>query len=242
MPLLSSTPTSDNRTHPPSVRCAKTMRPPPGTIPASTTNYKCRRRSPEPKGGKHTHAKHARLPQTERRRQDRATCRRPPYHDACPDHSGHARTTGTSSPPHDVQGTRPPPPATNGPAMGADGVRLPRAAGQRPGPRRPRRPGQGSTDLVGLGRLERPTSRLSGVRSNQLSYRPERHPAGPDTAHGRRPGAEPRDPPPAGLRSDGCLRRDVQTAAGDFLAIRPVKADRLGPAPRAAPANLLERR
>ena len=26
--------------------------------------------------------------------------------------------------------------------------------------------------LVGLGRLERPTSRLSGVRSNQLSYRP----------------------------------------------------------------------
>ena len=27
--------------------------------------------------------------------------------------------------------------------------------------------------LVGLGRLERPTSRLSGVRSNQLSYRPE---------------------------------------------------------------------
>ena len=27
--------------------------------------------------------------------------------------------------------------------------------------------------LVGLGRLERPTSRLSGVRSNQLSYRPK---------------------------------------------------------------------
>ena len=26
--------------------------------------------------------------------------------------------------------------------------------------------------LVGLGRLELPTSRLSGVRSNQLSYRP----------------------------------------------------------------------
>jgi hypothetical protein len=26
---------------------------------------------------------------------------------------------------------------------------------------------------VGLGRLELPTSRLSGVRSNQLSYRPE---------------------------------------------------------------------
>ena len=27
-------------------------------------------------------------------------------------------------------------------------------------------------DLVGLGRVELPTSRLSGVRSNQLSYRP----------------------------------------------------------------------
>ena len=31
----------------------------------------------------------------------------------------------------------------------------------------------GWTRLVGLGRLERPTSRLSGVRSNQLSYRPK---------------------------------------------------------------------
>jgi hypothetical protein len=28
-------------------------------------------------------------------------------------------------------------------------------------------------DMVGLGRLELPTSRLSGVRSNQLSYRPD---------------------------------------------------------------------
>ncbi len=40
-------------------------------------------------------------------------------------------------------------------------------------------PPSGKRGLVGLGRLERPTSRLSGVRSNQLSYRPERHPAGP---------------------------------------------------------------
>ena len=30
-----------------------------------------------------------------------------------------------------------------------------------------------STEMVGLGRLELPTSRLSGVRSNQLSYRPK---------------------------------------------------------------------
>ena len=28
--------------------------------------------------------------------------------------------------------------------------------------------------LVGLGRFELPTSRLSGVRSNQLSYRPDK--------------------------------------------------------------------
>ena len=33
--------------------------------------------------------------------------------------------------------------------------------------------------MVGLGRLERPTSPLSGVRSNHLSYRPS-HPAKPD--------------------------------------------------------------
>jgi hypothetical protein len=31
--------------------------------------------------------------------------------------------------------------------------------------------------VVGLGRFELPTSRLSGVRSNQLSYRPGAHPA-----------------------------------------------------------------
>ena len=32
--------------------------------------------------------------------------------------------------------------------------------------------------MVGLGRLERPTSPLSGVRSNHLSYRPETQAAG----------------------------------------------------------------
>lgn len=33
---------------------------------------------------------------------------------------------------------------------------------------------QGVASLVGLGRLELPTSRLSGVRSNHLSYRPDK--------------------------------------------------------------------
>ncbi len=32
--------------------------------------------------------------------------------------------------------------------------------------------------MVGLGRFELPTSRLSGVRSNQLSYRPNKPAAG----------------------------------------------------------------
>ena len=123
------------------------------------------------------------LPQTERRRQARMTCRRPPYHDACKNrflpcpHDGHLVTTS----------------------------RCPRNMRRRPGPTGRRRadgalrfgrPGQarattaappltGKRGLVGLGRLERPTSRLSGVRSNQLSYRPERHPAGPGTRAAR---------------------------------------------------------
>ena len=33
-------------------------------------------------------------------------------------------------------------------------------------------PRRGTREMVGLGRLERPTSPLSGVRSNHLSYRP----------------------------------------------------------------------
>jgi hypothetical protein len=33
-------------------------------------------------------------------------------------------------------------------------------------------PPRDKNSMVGLGRLELPTSRLSGVRSNQLSYRP----------------------------------------------------------------------
>src|ERR1700742_2343163 len=44
--------------------------------------------------------------------------------------------------------------------------------------------------LVGLGRFELPTSRLSSARSNQLSYRPERgahrsarYPSHPDRGH-----------------------------------------------------------
>ena len=53
----------------------------------------------------------------------------------------------------------PPPPPSRRPGAGAAGG------------------GGGRAGLVGLGRLERPTSRLSGVRSDRLSYRPETPPA-----------------------------------------------------------------
>ena len=42
----------------------------------------------------------------------------------------------------------------------------------RESPHRHPLPDERRQRVVGLGRLERPTSRLSGVRSNQLSYRP----------------------------------------------------------------------
>ena len=43
---------------------------------------------------------------------------------------------------------------------------------QSPSERRRRKRSEVIPTLVGLGRLERPTSPLSGVRSNHLSYRP----------------------------------------------------------------------
>ena len=120
MPLLSSAPTSDNHTiTPPGLR--------PGGDPAVSpqgheeargcggrrrerfqrqlqTTSAGRSAAPKPTSGKHTHAKRA--PCRRRKQEGRpATCRRPPHHDACRNRSCHARTTGTSSPPHDVQGT-----------------------------------------------------------------------------------------------------------------------------------------
>jgi hypothetical protein len=47
----------------------------------------------------------------------------------------------------------------------------------------------GAPKMVGLGRLERPTSPLSGVRSNHLSYRPEWHGPPPGRAKARRRGS-----------------------------------------------------
>ena len=114
-------------------------------------------------------------PKTERPRegQERATCRCPPHARRTAHGSlhGHARATGTSSPPHDVQtaSSQPRPREGGRPASGVP-FRDGRATAQAHNGRRSPKPGQ--RGLVGLGRLERPTSRLSGVRSNQLSYRP----------------------------------------------------------------------
>jgi hypothetical protein len=72
--------------------------------------------------------------------------------------------------------------------------------------------------LVGLGRLERPTSRLSGVRSNQLSYRPMvRDQRTDDRGQTRRSGvsrAAHVGSVLCVLFSDPGLGRDAWTAAG----------------------------
>jgi hypothetical protein len=47
-------------------------------------------------------------------------------------------------------------------------------------------PEEASAKLVGLGRLELPTSRLSSARSNQLSYKPKPPRGSPRATHGSR--------------------------------------------------------
>jgi hypothetical protein len=129
---------------------------------------------------------------------ERATCR-------CPSRTTHGRSllharNGHLSPPHDVQTARP-----------AARPRTPRATER----------------LVGLGRLERPTSRLSGVRSNQLSYRPK---------HGNDRSRTPLHQRSAPARPEGCWRRDVQTAAGIDDPRRSIKIALAAPlVPRACP-------
>jgi hypothetical protein len=44
---------------------------------------------------------------------------------------------------------------------------------------------QQKREMVGLGRFELPTSRLSSARSNQLSYRPKKHTLAPRNRKGR---------------------------------------------------------
>ena len=179
-------------------------RPSPGTIPATTALQSGRslRRSQQAASIPMPDARPA--ADGKKEGQARATCRRPPHHDArtwiaprpMPARRAprHHLTMSKEHTPCPAQG----PAARDGAASGG------RA---RPGPRRPHLP-QGKRGLVGLGRLERPTSRLSGVRSNQLSYRPKSRGTEPEPdSHPTRASA------PA--RPEGCVRRDVQTAAGD---------------------------
>jgi hypothetical protein len=88
------------------------------------------------------------------------------------------------------------------------GFRGPDGPGRAPWRRGPTRSRHGT--MVGLGRLERPTSRLSGVRSNQLSYRPESHPqdrAGPGTRPGPKGRARAGAGDPSVARCEGTCRR-----------------------------------
>jgi hypothetical protein len=63
--------------------------------------------------------------------------------------------------------------------------------------------------MVGLGRFELPTSRLSGVRSNQLSYRPDHAP--PLSSPVARFEKAFSTHTPLGVRAD--LERETKTAA-----------------------------
>ena len=63
-----------------------------------------------------------------------------------------------------------------------------------------------TSEMVGLGRFELPTSRLSGVRSNQLSYRPPFRTNLP-TNTARTAAGEPRDIKPSGARAPKPCRR-----------------------------------
>ena len=141
-------------------------------------------RRPRRHGAKHTHARMRALPadgKTKRRAGTR-DLPMPVARTNAQAHGslhGHARATGTSSPPHDVQTTSSQPRASTRARRRGKRGSLPGRPGHGPGPRWPPLPQPGQRGLVGLGRLERPTSRLSGVRSNQLSYRPESHPDAP---------------------------------------------------------------
>lgn len=69
----------------------------------------------------------------------------------------------------------------------------------------------GRSSLVGLGRLELPTLRLSGVRSNHLSYRPSGQADPKAIAVGR--DAQPTFPLPYEAAADCVLGRETKTAA-----------------------------
>jgi hypothetical protein len=226
MPLLSSTHPSDNRTLAPRRRA-------PSAREGGRDAAAARAGDQATTCKKHTHAASTHAP--DGREGGRASiCLPAPARARRIDAQRPASmpANGLSSPLHDVKdqatvagGTSPRQEAQGGTRFvragaGGEGVPLgfrgPDGPGRAPWRRGPTRSRHGT--MVGLGRLERPTSRLSGVRSNQLSYRPESHPqdrAGPST----RPGPQGAGARGSG-RSIGCaMRRDVQTAVTNHDAL-----------------------
>jgi hypothetical protein len=122
--------------------------------------------------------------------------------------SGHRPHRWRQAPPFEARGTR----KIGACPAGGEGVPLGFRRPDGPGRRIVAAPpGSGRGAMVGLGRLERPTSRLSGVRSNQLSYRPESHPnriAGPTPRPGPKRGG------PRGRRSIGCAKGRADGGGG----------------------------
>jgi hypothetical protein len=115
---------------------------------------------------------------------------------------------------HDVK-------TSHGPRRPRFGQRAPSSSRAAPADQSP--PGAHPRLVVGLGRLERPTSRLSGVRSSQLSYRP-----GSEDRRQRTDlvGSAHAAPAPPGLSSVLCRLssgRDAPAAAG----ARPGQAEAL---------------
>jgi hypothetical protein len=88
------------------------------------------------------------------------------------------------------------------------------------GPQGPARRQAPAQAVVGLGRLELPTSRLSSARSNQLSYKPA---TGQRPAHRPRPASArtPRPEPPAGL-SEMKEKRRRRHSADEARQARPL--------------------
>ena len=87
--------------------------------------------------------------------------------------------------------------------------------------------------LVGLGGLEPPTSRLSGVRSNQLSYRPASLISQNQTG---KAGLIPRGKEAGGPKAGEDLREESTEQRDASFVACPGSRFRLCPRPRALPA------
>ena len=113
--------------------------------------------------------------------------------------------------------------------------------------------------VVGLGRLERPTSPLSGVRSNHLSYRPARplyeSPARNATPAGRKRPQSPSAPKPKRPKAQGpqerpkappgqSTRRETKAAASRIkeALTKPQVFQAIPEAPSRAPSTIILRK